>query len=213
MKNDYNILASSFAKSRDSLWPEISFLFDYTRKGEKVLDLGCGNGRFVEYLKETDYTGVDFSAGMIKEAQRRFPEKKFLEANAINLPFPAESFHKVYGIALLHHIPSRKYRLQVLREIKRVLIPGGYAFFTVWDLTENKERLFWNMLRNIFSPLGSRDIFLKRKKYYHIFTKRELPVLVKKAGFETEKAGTAQVRGMSNFYLIARKRSQGYNLQ
>jgi len=207
LQEDYNLVASSFASTRDRLWPEVKFLFDYAKKGDRVLDVGCGNGRFCKYLEKGKYTGVDFSEKMIEEAKKRFPKKDFRVANALSLPFQGETFDKVYAIAVIHQIPSEEYRKQFLAEMERVLKPGGQLFLTAWNL-EKKGKLFLlkNAFSNIFSPLGSRDFLLKRKRYYYIFKKGELSSLCRKAGFVVEKEGEANKKGRSNYYVVALKK-------
>ena len=50
---DYNLIAEEFSRTRERIWPEMRFLFDeYLIPGEKILDIGCGNGRFLEIFKE-----------------------------------------------------------------------------------------------------------------------------------------------------------------
>ena len=49
---DYNLIAEQFSRARPRIWNEMRFLFnDYLIEGEKVLDLGCGNGRFYELFE------------------------------------------------------------------------------------------------------------------------------------------------------------------
>lgn len=207
LQKDYNLVASSFASTRDRLWPEMKVLFDYAKKGERVLDVGCGNGRFSKYLSGTEYVGVDFSEKMIEEAEKRFPEKNFKVANILSLPFQDNYFDKVYGIAVIHQIPSYEYRLKALLEIKRVLKPGGYLFLTVWDIAQGRKVFFLqNALRNFFSSsLGRKDFILKRERYYYVFEKGELSTISRKAGFTPTKEGELKREKRRNFYLIARK--------
>jgi ubiquinone/menaquinone biosynthesis C-methylase UbiE len=54
---------------------------EFVKKDMRVLDIGCGYGRFYEEIVRAggDYTGIDFSAEMIKRAQTKYPDGKFLE--------------------------------------------------------------------------------------------------------------------------------------
>ncbi len=75
-RNDYNLIAEDFSTTRYLIWPEIKFLFDkYFFPGEKVLDLGCGNGRYFECLKKkkVNYFGLDNSEKLIEIAKARYP--------------------------------------------------------------------------------------------------------------------------------------------
>jgi ubiquinone/menaquinone biosynthesis C-methylase UbiE len=196
LRDDYNLVSSSFASSRDRMWPELKFLFDYAKEKEKVLDLGCGNGRFSQYLEKTDYTGVDFSEGMILEAQKRFVGRKFLVGDALHLPFQENCFDKVYSIAMFHQIPSFEYRMQVLSEIKRVLKKEGKVFLTVWRLSGGEK---------IEQFLEENEIYLKRKRYYYLFKEKELSSLLKEAGFSVLEEGIVSEKERSNIYIIAKK--------
>ena len=203
-KKDYNLISDIFSKKRERIWPEMKFLFDdYLVPGEKVLDLGCGNGRFYEVMKEKkiDYIGVDISEKLIKIAKEKYPKVKFLVADALNLPFPNNFFDKVYTIALFHHIPSKEYRLKVLEEIRRVLKKNCLLVLTVWNLSKNKKArklLFKYFFLKLvgFSKLDFKDIFYPWKnqtgkvlvqRYIHIFSKKELKKAVEKVGFKVEK--------------------------
>jgi len=216
-KKDYNLIADIFSEKRERIWSEMKFLFDdYLIPGEKVLDLGCGNGRFYEAMKgkKVDYIGVDVSEKLIKIAQKRYPKAKFLVADALNLPFPNNYFDKVYAIALFHHIPSKEYRLKVLEQIKRVLKKNRLLILTVWNLSKNKktrELLFkYSFLKLISSSkLDFKDIFYPWKspkgkilvqRYIHIFNKKELKKITEKAGFKVEK-----IFQNDNIILIVRK--------
>ncbi|PJB09259.1 hypothetical protein CO121_00925, partial [bacterium (Candidatus Gribaldobacteria) CG_4_9_14_3_um_filter_36_15] len=148
-KEGYDEIAEEFSTTREEVWEEMSFLFnDYVIPGDKILDLGCGNGRFFELLedKDIDYIGVDFSQKLIEIARKKYlhpPQVfakqkfgrariKFQKADALNLPFPNNYFDKIYSIAVLHHIPSKQLRLQFLKEARRVLKLNGLLILTVW---------------------------------------------------------------------------------
>ena len=51
-KNCYDVSAERFSNARKEVWNELKFLFkDFLKSGDKTLDLGCGNGRFFELIK------------------------------------------------------------------------------------------------------------------------------------------------------------------
>ena len=215
-REDFNLIAKDFSKTRQRLWPELIDVFQqHIKVGDKVLDIGCGNGRLLDLFdsKEVDYTGIDNSAGQIGEAVRRYPGRIFLKADALDLPFPDNSFDKVFSIAVLHEIPSLEFRKRFLQEAKRVLKPGGLYFLTVWDLRSRTLLILKYSFLKIFgrSGLDWNDVFIpwgKRvKRYYHVFNKREISQLVKNSGFEIIKAGIArkQDRSQANLYMIAKK--------
>jgi tRNA (uracil-5-)-methyltransferase TRM9 len=216
-KEDYNSIAKEFSATRREIWEELNFLFEDLKEGEKVLDLGCGNGRWYKIFKEkkVDYFGIDNSEKLIEIAKENFPDAKFFVGDALNLPFPDNFFDKVYSIALLHHIPSEDFRIKVLKEAKRVLRPGGILILTCWRIHQWREifaLLKYTLLKLIGrSKLDFKDFFVpwgkKMLRYYHFFTQRELENLVKKVGFEILDSGVVKNKrgNRQNYYIICKK--------
>ncbi len=91
------------------------------RPGERILDLGCGDGALTKRLEASGATvvGVDASPSMVDEARRRGVDAHVARAEA--LPFEAE-FDAVFSNAALHWVPEAE---QVLACIRRALRPGG----------------------------------------------------------------------------------------
>jgi ubiquinone/menaquinone biosynthesis C-methylase UbiE len=89
-KGNYNLISEDFSRTRNKFWEEMSFISGYAGKGDKILDLGCGNGRLSEIFRgnAVDYYGVDFSDKLIEIARKRYPQLRFQTADALNLPFP-----------------------------------------------------------------------------------------------------------------------------
>jgi tRNA (uracil-5-)-methyltransferase TRM9 len=216
-KENYNLIAKEFSATRREIWEELNFLFSDLKEGEKVLDLGCGNGRWYKVFKEkkVDYFGIDNSEKLIEIAKENFPEAKFFVGDAMNLPFPDNFFDKVYSIALLHHIPSEDFRIKVLKEAKRVLKPEGMLILTCWKIHRLREIL--TLLKHTFlksigkSKLDFKDIFLpwgkKTLRYYHCFSKKELEKLVEKSGFEILESGVVKNKrgNRQNYYIVCKK--------
>lgn len=216
-KQDYNVIAEEFSRTRWDVWAEFSFFRNYVKDGDSILDIGCGNGRLLQLFegKNIDYLGLDNSEKLIAIAKEKYPSNKFLVAEALHLPFPADSFDKVFLIAVLHHIPSAELRQQALREIKRILKLDGLLFLTVWDI-HRKEAIipllkyaFLKLIRK--SRLDFKDVFIpwgkNLQRYYHFFTRSEVTKLIKHSGLKIEKLGIArnETGRRSNMFLICRK--------
>ena len=90
-REDYNLISEEFSRTRENIWEEMRFLFDdYLVPGDKVLDSGCGNGRYYSLFKEKgiEYVGIDSSKNLIEITNRRYPEADFRVEDALNLSFP-----------------------------------------------------------------------------------------------------------------------------
>ena len=90
--------------------------------GERILDLGCGDGQLTARLSATGaiMTGVDASAEMAAAARSRGID--VVEAGAESLPFPGASFDAIFSNAVLHWVRNHD---AMLAEAHRVLRPGG----------------------------------------------------------------------------------------
>ena len=86
--------------------------------GEHLLDLGCGTGRALQL--RADAFGADASLEMLRQA----PRGRVVCAHAGELPFRSRAFDAVLCTNSFHHYPQPA---GTLREIRRVLRPGGRA--------------------------------------------------------------------------------------
>lgn len=98
----------------------------------RVLDVGVGIGKFswilAEYLKEySEIVGIDISEKKLDTAKKNLTQKNISLRlmSADNLQFDDESFDIVAISETLHHLPGKDKIGEVLREMKRVLKPGG----------------------------------------------------------------------------------------
>lgn len=101
--------------------------------GQTVLDLGCGAGRLAAYLRPLigHYVGVDVSEHMVAYCQRAFPELEFQQGDMRQLTgLKTAAFDVVFAVANLFDAVSHAERLQVLTEVRRVLVPGGLLIFS-----------------------------------------------------------------------------------
>lgn len=102
------------------------------KKGEKVLDLACGQGFFARaFLKEgADVTGVDLGKQLIAIAKNDSPKDiKYFAQSAEDLAiFPNGSFEKIAIVLSIQNIEAPH---KVFKECARVLVPGGKLFLVL----------------------------------------------------------------------------------
>jgi len=218
---DYNKIANIFDKRRNWIPPDFTILEKYINQGERILDLGCGNGRFSEVVgSNADYYGVDVSERLIEIAKEKYPNGKFFVSEPFALPFENNFFDKVFCLAVLHHIPSKKFRKDFLKETKRILKPDGKLILTVWDLNNSPKARRLLFKYTFFKLIGKskidfKDIFYPWKdsrgealihRYIHIFSERELEKLIESIGFIIKEKGIIQrSQKGKNIFVLAEK--------
>jgi ubiquinone/menaquinone biosynthesis C-methylase UbiE len=96
-------------------------------KGRRVLDLGCGRGRWAEEFARRGacVTGIDWSEEALEQARSRVPRATFVRMPVTALGFAAASFDAVNCVTVVQHLPHEAHA-RVLREAARVLVPGGW---------------------------------------------------------------------------------------
>jgi ubiquinone/menaquinone biosynthesis C-methylase UbiE len=188
-RDTYNQIAPAWYnfRHRSIFQTELQELAERWQRG-KLLNVGCAHGPDFPPFKESfELYGVDFSREMLQLAQKYAEKYQFnanlVEADARHLPYPDDSFDWAIAVATYHHIEDSEGRMQALKELRRVLKPGGEAFITVWNKWQPK---FWLKKKNLMVPWKSKEKTLYR--YYYLFSYRELEQLVRKAGFEVLKS-------------------------
>jgi tRNA (uracil-5-)-methyltransferase TRM9 len=219
IETGYDVMSVKFSETRKYFWRGLEFIEEYVKKGDKVLDFGCGNGRLLELFngKNVAYFGLDISEKLLEIAKKKYPSERanFQKITGSgSLAFPENSFNAVYSVAVLHHLPGAKRRLEIVKELKRVLKPEGKVIITVWHLWQKKY--IKNILQNWKDKLLGKsnwdwnDCYIsfadnqgnKFQRFHHAFTKRELKRLFLAAGFKVEKC---EIINKRNILLIGKK--------
>jgi len=225
----YNKIAPQFSETRKFSWQGFEKIKKYVNDGDKIIDLGCGNGRTAKIFEDlnVDYLGIDNSEGLIKEAKKIIKNKNFdFEVGDItNLYLPKNKFNLALLVAVLHHIPSKDLQLAVLKNIHKTLKPGGRLVISNWNLWSWQYRKrYWKYLitsKRKDQPIimSLKDAFIPWKlknnwqwRFVHSFSKGELKSLLKKAGFTVEdiyylnRGKKSGLFGGENLVAIAVKR-------
>lgn len=123
-------------------------------RGGAILDIGIGGGRTAPLMTEIseDYRGIDYCSAMIEVARSRFPSLCFLEMDARRLTFLDDSFDLVtFSYNGIDSVDLNG-RRDVLREVHRVLRPGGYFVFSVLNrhgVAHGEHWPDWGVFRGI----------------------------------------------------------------
>lgn len=177
------------AEKYDSVWSSLTrqfiplLLADAGVSAEMfVLDVACGPGYVSAAAKQLGAipTGIDFSEKMVAIAKRTFPEIRFMQGDAHNLPFKEGTFDRVFmNFGLLHvSHPER-----ACAEACRVLKPGGKFGFTVWAGPAQNPGA--KVINDAIEACANLDVGLPEGPPKYLYGEREeCRQVLKRAGFD-----------------------------
>ena len=168
--------ANGTSRSRDAFvektgWPVESL------SGQRILDAGCGMGRFAEVCcaAGAEVHAIDLSTAVEAAARNlsRFPDASFYQADIMNLPFADGAFDAIYSIGVLHHTPDTR---KAFLSLTRLLKPGGRI--AIWVYSTKLRWMFGGELLRTFTPRLPKAVLLKASRIavplYHV---HKLPVV------------------------------------
>jgi len=147
-------------------------------KGD-LLEVGCGEGRGIDWLLPSikSYTAIDKIAPVIERLQQKYPQSKFFSGNIPPLSaFSNNSFDTIVSFQVIEHIQDD---LLFLKEIHRLLKPGGIALLTTpnrpyslsrnpWHIREYTAQELTDLARKFFHNVSMKGITGNEKvmEYY-----------------------------------------------
>ena len=168
---DYDKMNSIISFNQHKKWRNDIMMRMNVREGAHVLDVCCGTADWTIALAEATgteglVTGLDFSAGMLEAGRLKteeYPNITLIQGNAMELPFPDNSFDYVTIGFGLRNVPDY---LTVLKEMNRVVKPGGMITCLETSQTElpGYRQLFRFYFKFVMPVLGK--VFAKSYKEY-----------------------------------------------
>tara|TARA_Y100000389_G_scaffold204581_1_gene258133 strand:- start:110 stop:724 length:615 start_codon:yes stop_codon:yes gene_type:complete len=180
VKNVYNNIAEHFNVTRSYEWPWISNYLNNLEINSNILDIGCGTGRNM-LKKNLNFTGIDSSIEFIKICLLK--KLNVIEGDMCDLPFKNNTYDAIISIASFHHLSTNERRISALKEMYRVLKPGGTILISIWSLKQPQKtkRKFDKYGDTIVKWTKYNDIY---DRYYYIFKISEITDLFKSCHFK-----------------------------
>jgi len=152
----YQQTAEHFSQSRSYYWsgwekllPYINVLVAHDKQLD-VVDLGCGNGRFGQFLDErikdfpVNYLGLDFNQSMLAKAEKKLVSTnvnyQLNQVDLLNDPgFAQGNFNLITAFGLFHHLPSFQFRQNLIKQLLNHLTAQGLLVITFWQFADKKR--------------------------------------------------------------------------
>ena len=104
--------------------------------------IGCGSGRYLHINKLVYKLGSDICIPLVQYAKEKGHE--VMVADNLMLPYRHGVFDAVVSIGVVHHFSSYERRVQALKELTRVLSPGGRLLVCVWAFEQKHRRVCYS---------------------------------------------------------------------
>jgi SAM-dependent methyltransferase len=142
----YDAQADSFSSSRVTPQPGFFRLLPHLPQPcPRFLDVGCGNGRFGQFLQSqkriSDFIGVDFSEELLAAAAQNavgtYYQRNLLQPGCLD---GLGSFPAISCLAVMHHLPGKANRLRLLLEMKEHLQENGRLLISNWQFMDSPRQ-------------------------------------------------------------------------
>ena len=147
--------------------------------GDRILDLGCAAGALTHFFSQygATVTGVDSEPKAVERARSLFPDLQFEQADVAGLPQADHSIDKAVAGDLVEHLDEPTLNA-MLRELRRVLVPGG----TLSIYTPNP--------RHLIERLKAHDFVLAQNPtHIGLRTSDQLVAALERNGFKIDRVG------------------------
>jgi len=132
----YDSIASHFSDTRYKPWPKVANFLNSLSNGSLVLDVGCGNGKYLNVNPNIFIIGCDRSQQLLNICHERNYETFLSDCLQLSV---RDKFDACICIAVLHHLSSNERRVKALQSIIDLLVVNGKALIYVWAFEQQKD--------------------------------------------------------------------------
>ncbi len=178
-------------------WPEMILDKANINSEDRILDVACGTGALTRAAAGRSgqngfVSGLDMNPGMLSVASKQAPDIEWREGMAEELPWEDESFNAVvsqFGLMFFEDKPA------ALREMFRVLKPGGRMVIAVFDSLDNIPG--YDSMVRIFERIAGEEVAQALRFPFSLGDTDKLKSIISESGLVSAKITTHQ--GMANF--------------
>ncbi len=154
----------------------------YLPRDEKILEAGCGRGRWVFYLRRLGYDviGIDVASSDIEYARRFDPTIPITYDDVLHTSFPDALFGAIISLGVVEHFEEGPH--QAFTEVKRLLKPGGLFLVTVPTQNFVRAAIVNRLkdLQSLYRKLVNIHVMFEEYRY----SRKHFSLLLREAGFE-----------------------------
>jgi SAM-dependent methyltransferase len=194
----YNSISNHFDNTRHYIWPSVKEFIKSLPKYSYIGDIGCGNGKNMQYLSDTHYfLGIDFSIKFLEICRKK--KLEVFTSNNYTLPLKDNTFDHCISIAVIHHLSTQESRIKCISELLRITKPNGLIMIQVWAFERDYNKEYEN--QDAMIPWKSKQKTYYR--YYYLFKENELETLINKSAYKTNIIKSYKER--DNYIVIISK--------
>jgi ubiquinone/menaquinone biosynthesis C-methylase UbiE len=178
-----------------------------TDKNFNILDIGCGNGRFLSFLKDKipapiNYLGIDNNDYFLQESRKKHKNLAFCKFKKVdafsNIEKIKGSYKAVMLFGLTHHLPQGEFLDTWLKHVASLVSKDGLLFLSFWYPEKTNPGAY------LFGWKNKSDT----ARFVHVFSQKELhriEMLYKKDLQIYDKFSDGNSKGNYNRYLVFKK--------
>lgn len=181
---------ATYSANLPQLWEKLS---TNLRRGDRILDLGCGSGRDLRYFAQHGFRviGIDYSPRLV-ELARVYSKQPVVLGDFASLPFKDNSFDAVWSIGSLLHVP-RSSVSSVLSEVHRVLKDDAFLLTSVKKGSGEE-----------IDPLGRYNVFYSPDEWVNVHSENGYELMDLEETIETRKTKSGSTKEITWLVCLAR---------
>jgi SAM-dependent methyltransferase len=175
--------------------------FKYLPREGRILESGCGTGRWVFYLRQRGFnvTGIDLARAALEIAKAYDPSAPVLLDDVLHSQFPDRSFDAAISLGVVEHFEEGPQR--ALAELRRILKDDGILLISV-PVHNPARRFLFPPLRKMYHWfVRRRETWSSMTFWEYRYTQKEFRSYLEGAGFEILEAAPQDFRPPKNLGL------------